>query len=319
MSLTAETAAGILDRWSIVFARFRPDLDIAGSPDRTLVRAVVEDNRSRLFRLEQIGFLNVERKNEIGRIQTLLGKALSEVLPPLSLPDGTFVSEVGGAFWQATPFLEGVALDRPAYAGQGWRGPVLADFLVRLKAAEGLVSRPGRVSDFSAARFIGDLERKIDHRDPALMDRLRPAVRHLTERLFPHEETLPAGFAHGDFHPLNIVWSPTGVRTVVDWEFCGWKPEMYDAALLVGCLGMEHPKFLNGDFVLGLLDRLQKSAPYGRESLGLFFDLVLALRFAWLSDWFRRADAEMIELETVYIGLLLDNRDPLLRSWRLFS
>jgi homoserine kinase type II len=107
------------------------------------------------------------------------------------------------------------------------------------------------------------------------------------------------------------------VRTVVDWEFCGWKPEIYDAALLVGCLGMEHPRFLNGDFVHGLLDRLRKNAFYAEKSWRSFFDFVLALRFAWLSDWLRRSDAEMIELETVFIGLLLENRDFFIRNWRL--
>lgn len=95
------------------------------------------------------------------------------------------------------------------------------------------------------------------------------------------------------------------------------KPEMYDAALLVGCLGMEHPRFLNGDFVLGLLGFLKKNAPYSPESWAVFFDLVLSLRFAWLSDWFRRSDPEMIELETVYLGLLLENRDFFIRNWRL--
>jgi hypothetical protein len=38
-------------------------------------------------------------------------------------------------------------------------------------------------------------------------------------------------------------------------------------------------------------------------------------RFAWLSDWLKRSDGEMIELETVYIELLLRNRVPLIRSW----
>jgi len=42
---------------------------------------------------------------------------------------------------------------------------------------------------------------------------------------------------------------------------------------------------------------------------------VLALRFAWLSDWLRRGDREMIDLEAVYIGLLLGEREALERAW----
>jgi len=317
MTLAAETVSEALGRWRILYARFRPDLDAAGSPDRTLDRAVVEDDRGRLFRLERIGFLNVERKNEIARRQTILGRALPEVIAPWPLPDGTFVAEIDGGFWQTTPYIEGVRLERPDYAGEGWRGPILADFLVRLKAAESGLAGFGREDGFSAGRFIEDLERKIEHRDFALHDRLQPAIRLLEERLFSKEESFPLGFAHGDFHPLNVVWSQTGVRTVVDWEFCGWKPEIFDAAMLVGCLGMEHPRFLNGDFVHGLLDRLRKNAFYAEKSWRSFFDFVLALRFAWLSDWLRRSDAEMIELETVLIGLLLENRDFFIRNWRL--
>lgn len=319
MAFTPEAAAAVLRCWDIAFVRVRPDLDPPGSPDRTLDRAVVEDDRGRLFRLEKIGFLNVERKNEIGRIQAVLGRRLPEVIPPLALPNGTFVAEIDEAFWQATPFVEGVPLVRPAYAGNGWRGPVLADFLSRLKAAEAERPASDRLPDFSAGCFISDLEQKIEHRDSVLMNRLRPAVRRLEEKFFPAEDALPSGFAHGDFHPLNVVWSESGMRAVVDWEFCGWKPELYDAALLVGCLGMEHPKFLDGDFVHGLLDRLRANAAYADSSWKAFFDLVLALRFAWLSDWLRRSDLEMIELETVYIGILLEHRDFFIRRWRLPS
>jgi hypothetical protein len=45
--------------------------------------------------------------------------------------------------------------------------------------------------------------------------------------------------------------------------------------------------------------------------------LVLARRFAWLSDWLKRPDPEMIDLEAVYIQLLLDNREIFTRSWGL--
>ena len=43
-------------------------------------------------------------------------------------------------------------------------------------------------------------------------------------------------FAHGDYHPLNVIWTKAGIAAVIDWEFSGLKPEMYDAAILVGCL-----------------------------------------------------------------------------------
>jgi len=115
----------------------------------------------------------------------------------------------------------------------------------------------------------------------------------------------------------DAVEDADGIRALVDWEFCGPKPEAYDAALLVGCLGMEYPQYLIGDLVLGLTARLRGDAGYAERSWASFFDLVLALRFAWLSDWLRRGDAEMIDLEATYIGLLHENRAVFRRSWGL--
>jgi homoserine kinase type II len=43
---------------------------------------------------------------------------------------------------------------------------------------------------------------------------------------------------------------------------------------------------------------------------------VVAIRFAWLSDWLRRRDREMIDLEVTYIHLLIDNRQALKDIWK---
>ena len=39
-------------------------------------------------------------------------------------------------------------------------------------------------------------------------------------------------------------------------------------------------------------------------SLNYLTDFVLALRFAWLSEWLRKDDEEMLELELVYWEIL---------------
>ncbi len=48
-------------------------------------------------------------------------------------------------------------------------------------------------------------------------------------------------FCHGDLHPLNVIWGEKSIRAVIDWEFSGIKPEIYDLANMLGCLGMEDP------------------------------------------------------------------------------
>lgn len=317
MDPSPETIAALLDLWNIRFSRLRPDLEPAGSPERTRFRRVCEDGNGRLFLLEQIEAAGLDRKTGIAEILADLEQRIPEVRAPLPSTGGIRIVQSGGRFWQIRFFVEGVPLRRPEYAGEGWRGPVLADFLVRLKAASAALIRTDPRKVFSPAGFVRSLESKIRERSDGLRERILPAFTHLESAYFPAENDLPAGFAHGDLHPLNVVWAPDGIRAVVDWEFCGVKPESYDAALLVGCLGMENPKHLAGDFVYGLLDALRETAGWTSESRRTFFDLVLALRFAWLSDWLRRGDVEMIDLEAAYIGLLLANREFFIRNWRL--
>jgi aminoglycoside phosphotransferase (APT) family kinase protein len=40
----------------------------------------------------------------------------------------------------------------------------------------------------------------------------------------------PVAFCHGDYHPMNIIWSADDIKCVIDWEFSEYKSEIYDAA-----------------------------------------------------------------------------------------
>ena len=116
---------------------------------------------------------------------------------------------------------------------------------------------------------------------------------------------------------MNVIWSAKGINAVIDWEFLGYKPEIYDIGMMIGCLGMEKPQSLTGDLVFEFVKRLKESGLIAEISWSYLFEFVLALRFAWLSDWLRKSDHEMIDLEVVYIQLLLENRDVLIRSWKV--
>ena len=60
---------------------------------------------------------------------------------------------------------------------------------------------------------------------------------------------------------------------------------------------------------------MKKSGLISEISLDVFVEFVIAVRFAWLSEWLRHKDREMIELETVYMNLLADNYDMLKNAW----
>jgi len=313
--MTDADIAATLEQVGIVLSRTRPDLPIAGSPERCLERLAAESADGRTWIVERHAPAMASRKQEIARAAARLAVGLPEVKPWLAFAPDRFVDERPEGAWQVSPFTPGEPLDRPAYAFEEWRGDALADLLVRFRAAA--ADMPGReaAAPFSLAEFVRDLFGKVRGHDRPLFERLYPALIHCERALFPALERIPSAFCHGDFHPLNILWSRTGINALIDLEFCGFRPETYDAAMLVGCLGMEDPRCLRGALVKALLRGLERSAGYAADGWACFTDLVLGLRFAWLSDWLRRGDREMIELEAVYIGLLLEGREDLTRAW----
>jgi len=172
---------------------------------------------------------------------------------------------------------------------------------------------------FPLETFIRELHEKIRRADPHLLPRIGPAFRMLEERLFPALPSLPEAFCHGDLHPLNAVWSERALRSVIDWEFCGPKTEAHDAALLAGCVGMEDPRALTGPFVPALLGEVRRAELFCPASLRTFFELVVAIRFLWLSEWLRGRDLEMARLEADYLDLLLAGEHRIRADWELPS
>jgi homoserine kinase type II len=309
------TVAAVLSGFGLELGRLRADLPLAGSPERCLERTGAEDVLGRLWVVERHDPTTAARKEEIAAAAAFLAARLPEMRPWLACAPGRTVAEHRSGAWQVSPFVPGTPLDRPAYAFEGWRGEALADLLVRFRAAA--VGAPHGVTagDFSLAGFVRDLLGKLGERNRPLFERVYPAVLRLERHFFPKLGAIPTAFCHGDFHPLNVIWSPNGINALIDLEFCGYRTEAYDAAILVGCLGMEDPRCLTRDMVKNFVGRLRAGAGYSEASWECFPDLVLALRFAWLSDWLRRDDREMVDLEAVFIGLLLENREVLERAW----
>jgi len=313
--MTKDDIAAVFGLLGMVFSRKRTDLAPAGSPERSLERTVAESADGAVWMVEKQDPRVAARKQEIAEVAAFLAPSLPEIKPWLAFTPGCFLAERSGAVWQVSPYVPGIALDRPGYAFEGWRGEVLADLLIRFRAAAAGLSGQEEAAPFSLPRFVRSLFGVIRDRRRALFERLYPVLLHLERNLFPKLGLVPTRFCHGDFHPLNIIWSADGVKALIDLEFCGFRPETYDAALLVGCLGMEDPESLKGDLVRTLMGRLRIEAGFSPAGWETFPDIVLGLRFAWLSDWLRRGDLDMVELEAVFIGLLVENREALASAW----
>jgi homoserine kinase type II len=164
--------------------------------------------------------------------------------------------------------------------------------------------------------FIRDLVRTLADREPDLLKKVQSAINFLETDFADTHDRLPSAFCHGDFHALNVIWGSAGIKAVIDWEFSGLKPDLYDAAIMIGCLGSENPAALAGPLALDFISRLKACGAISRLSLSVLVEFVIALRFAWLSEWLRHDDRAMIDLETTYINLLYHHSDDLKQIWQ---
>ena len=317
MGLIIEQMQGVAALWGKRCQRMHLDLILPGSPERTLSRIVIEDDHGDLFSFEEIDSKVLSRKSGIIQIlKSLNDRSMLFIEPYCCGLDGQCVQELDGHFWQMVRFVPGVDLDRSTYLYEGWRAKDLTAFLISLKEKSYGLPLFDK-SSFSMVSYIEKLIRDIKKYRPELMGDIELILRFLNQEFLGQSESLPLGFCHGDYHPLNVIWSESGVRIVIDWEFCGIKSEIYDAVNMIGCLGMEHPSSLTADLAIDFISGLQKAGIYQQESWKYFLEFIVAQRFGWLAEWLRKNDEEMISLELDYMKLLIDNRSDFLKAWRI--
>jgi homoserine kinase type II len=304
--------------WDLKLKKVRKDIPIAGSPERCEFRIVIEDQDDRLFICEKISDAAYEHKMRIIKtLEFLVSQDLSCIQPYIQNQKGEYIAHNNHGLWQLTRFVDGVPLKRPQYVFHRWRGTVLANFLIKLNKKSPGIDHVFPIQSFSIIDYIYELIATIGIHEPKLRISINPMIRYLEKSFMGAHNTFPTGFCHGDYHPVNVIWSTNGINAVIDWEFCGYKPEIYDVANLIGCIGMEDPKSLVGDLIAELIQRLIKADLFSDLSWRYLVEFMVALRFAWLSEWLRKSDTEMIELEQVYMRLLMDNKEKLIHSWGL--
>jgi homoserine kinase type II len=311
-----ETLKAIAALWQIQLKKIHKNMTIQGSPERSVFRIVLEDENGKIFILEQIPPKSLENKKRIAAILDFLAKKnLARVQPYLASGKGEFVIEHKNNFWQMIPFVRGVALDRGKYMYDKWRGPALAEFLINLRRKSKSLPFQNPRNVFSLKDYIYKLIREINLYNKDIKDEIQNVAAFLEKDFMPAYEKMPVVFCHGDYHPLNVIWSAADIRCVIDWEFCGYKSDLYDAANLIGCIGVEDPQSLTGDLVKCFIADMKKAKIISKTSWMYLLEFIVALRFAWLSEWLRREDTEMISLELDYMRLLIDNKNILQKAW----
>ena len=124
----------VADLWQVRLKKLHHNIPVQGSPERSVFRVVLEDNNGKYFVLEQIPVKSLEHKRQIAATLDFLAKNnLSRIQPYLADEKGRYIIKYNNNFWQMTPFVQGVTLDREKYMYEKWRGPALADFLIELR------------------------------------------------------------------------------------------------------------------------------------------------------------------------------------------
>ena len=292
----------ILSAWGLTYQGIHPEIPIQGSPERCLYRVVLDAGGSRHF-LEELDSRYLPLKNRIAeRIAHLAAKGLP-VAAPLAGLDGHFVQCAGERNWQLTPFLEGIAPIPGNSWRDAWRGEALALFLRDLR--QGDRDLAAHEEAFDLRDYVMKIARDAKKLHPAVFDRLAP-VFTLMERRLAACADLPVAFCHGDPHPQNMIWDSDRILAAIDWEFCGPKCVLHDMALILGCVGSEDEDALSGPFITAFLGTLRSCGLLDRTLEPHLPTWTLALRVAWLAEWLRREDADMIEFEVFYMTTLAE-------------
>lgn len=294
-----------LEPWGFETLKRHNEKNIPGSPERAVSRSVIEDTENRLWLVERIAGTQVESRTKIAvNLQNLHDSGMDRLLPYQKTREGKFIAEIMGFSWQLSPFYESDELPRPEYIYDRERGSALAGFIAQLRKHTAWKRLTGSADDFNLIDYSRQLSETIAERQPEVFKRLEP----ICDQLFPKMElfiTLPTAFCHGDFHPLNVLWKGKQIGAIIDWEFSGIRPEIYDVANMIGCVAFENPAALGEGLIPAFMDGLYEQTNIADESYESLPAFIPSLRFAWLSEWLRKKDDEMLEMELDFMELLV--------------
>ena len=299
--------------------RPRLDLEPPGSPERCAARWVVEDSSGAPWLVERLRPGQAPHRRILGRVLHGLSRAgLDEVVAYEPLGDHDFILDRAGCQYQISRFVPHTPLPRPEFLDHEERGRSLAEFLAALRnASAGQPTTQARLlPGLRLPEYARNLLATVRARRPDAAARLGPVLDALAP-LFEAWDDLPQALCHGDFHPLNVLWQEREVLAVIDWEFCGRKPELYDTANMVGCCGFEHPRAFASGLVPALLKELRRCGLLTADNASWLPLLVPGLRLAWLSEWLRKKDEDMVTQELDYLDLLVSSLPDMARAWRV--
>ena len=199
-----------------------------------------------VVRLRYSGYSNPDRVDFDHAALAHLARRQVPVLLPRTMESGAICLVEGDAVWEVFPFIEG---ESPV-EGNAEHVEAVGAALSRLHAAgKGFgprLNKLGPRGEMDPIELL-DIATRINGESPECTAVLRPyrcwtvsAARALTQREY---EALPHTLVHGDIQPANIIMVDGHVAAFVDWDWCAWRPRIYDlaCALLFCCARHEAP------------------------------------------------------------------------------
>ena len=308
----------LVNQWGLEVENIRHDIDIGGSPERTVSRVVIEDQHHTLFLLEKFSTQKLQLRQQVARaVEYINGNGLDQAVPYLRTRGGKFLPEIGQGCFQISRFHYSTPLKRPHYLLSEAMGNEFSRFLINMASAASGIEKQVPLSGFSIKTYVYQIFDTMKKHDPQWYPRFLPVLRFLEKEFMEIHDQIPIVFCHGDLHPLNVIWDHDRIKAVIDWEFTGIKPDVYDAANLVGCAGIEHPEGLGQPMVMTFLKKMKTESRISDIGWRYFLEYLIALRFAWLSEWLRKKDVQMIQTEAAYMSILVTHDRIIKKGWEL--
>ncbi|MBP7653473.1 aminoglycoside phosphotransferase family protein [Candidatus Dependentiae bacterium] len=294
----------IVSCWNISLDKIFQDMQIEGSPERSDFRTVISDKAGKLYVLEKLKPDSFNKRKSIAEYLKYFFECGVRVIPFIQNSQGDFISNFEDDYWMISAFKYNKLLDRNNYWKEGWRGKNTAEVLCNLYRASDKINIAEPL--FLLEDYVFNLKSVIKYYFPELHNELIPIYEHLENEFWDAYKVFPRGFCHGDPHPLNILWSDDQIIALIDWEFSGIKPRLYDIALVIGCVGSESKKSLNAEFCNAFKKEMKEQSFIDRVAEKYLKQFMTAIRFGWLSEWLRRNDEEMIRFEIMYMSHILE-------------
>lgn len=336
MSKSTETLLAVLATRGLQFARLHHHYAIEGSPERCQSRHVAEDKKGRLWLVEHLAYGQSHSRQTVAKIMHDIAPYCDDWLPLPRYIEGMEErrytesesviieksKDEAGHIWQVSPFFQGLTLPRPDYLRHAWRGKAIAHILRQLHRASGHLqyipppqSIPAHALDLHG--YMHAIANTLHKHHPCEAQKIETVIAHLDEVLPQNLAQQKMSLAHGDMHPLNIIWGEKNIVGLIDWEFCGARPMLYDMANCLACCGFEHPSGLVGPLAMKLTHEIFRGENAFLENsyASLLPDMLMALRFGWLAEWCKKKDKEMLAMELDYLHILLYNRELLIQQW----